>query len=76
MAETAWQAGAHDVRAGLTTAGELHCRFAVAICFTSVRRATSVLEHPALSVVAPTLGPVVAIPQVGGLHHRYDRRAA
>jgi putative transposase len=22
------------------------------------------------------LGPVVAIPQVGGLHHRYDRRAA
>jgi putative transposase len=24
----------------------------------------------------PTIGPVVAIPQVGGLHHRYDRRAA
>jgi hypothetical protein len=24
----------------------------------------------------PTLGPVVAIPQVGGLHHRYERRAA
>ena len=23
-----------------------------------------------------TRGPVVAIPQVGGLHHRYDRRAA
>jgi hypothetical protein len=22
------------------------------------------------------LGPVVAIPQVGGLHHRYERRAA
>ena len=22
------------------------------------------------------LGPVVAIPQVGGLHHRYQRRAA
>jgi transposase InsO family protein len=24
----------------------------------------------------PTIDPVVAIPQVGGLHHRYDRRAA
>jgi putative transposase len=24
----------------------------------------------------PPLGPVVAIPQVGGLHHRYDPRAA
>ena len=27
-------------------------------------------------IAVPTLGPVVAIPQVGGLHHRYDRRAA
>jgi putative transposase len=27
-------------------------------------------------VAPPTLGQVVAIPQVGGLHHRYDRRAA
>jgi putative transposase len=27
-------------------------------------------------IVPPTFGPVVAIPQVGGLHHRYDRRAA
>jgi len=28
------------------------------------------LVHP------PALGGVVAIPQVGGLHHRYERRAA
>jgi putative transposase len=27
-------------------------------------------------VQSPELGPVVAIPQVGGLHHRYERRAA
>jgi transposase InsO family protein len=31
--------------------------------------------HPR-PIASPTLGPVVAIPQVGGLHHRYDRRAA
>jgi putative transposase len=27
-------------------------------------------------IALPTVGPVVAIPQVGGLHHRYERRAA
>jgi putative transposase len=27
-------------------------------------------------VVPPTAGRVIAIPQVGGLHHRYERRAA
>ena len=27
-------------------------------------------------IARPTIGPVVAIPQVGGLHHRYDRQAA
>jgi transposase InsO family protein len=28
------------------------------------------------SVQPPELGRVVAVPQVGGLHHRYERRAA
>jgi putative transposase len=28
------------------------------------------------AVTPPTAGRVVAIPQVGGLHHRYERRAA
>ena len=28
------------------------------------------------SVHPPELGQVVALPQVGGLHHRYERRAA
>lgn len=27
-------------------------------------------------VQSPKLGAVIAIPQVGGLHHRYERRAA
>src|SRR4249919_709426 len=27
-------------------------------------------------IALPTVGPVVAIPQVGVLHHRYERRAA
>jgi hypothetical protein len=28
------------------------------------------------AVQPPDLGPVIAIPQVGGLHHRYERRPA
>jgi transposase InsO family protein len=28
------------------------------------------------SIQPPALGSVVAVPQVGGLHHRYERRAA
>ena len=27
-------------------------------------------------IAPPTLGRVIAIPQVGGLHHRYERHAA
>jgi hypothetical protein len=34
-------------------------------------------ESPApLAVQPPEMGQVVAVPQVGGLHHRYERRAA
>ena len=28
------------------------------------------------TIAPPTRGPIVATPQVGDLHHRYDRRAA
>jgi putative transposase len=28
------------------------------------------------SVLPPGCGQVIALPRVGGLHHRYDRRAA
>jgi putative transposase len=33
-------------------------------------------DSPVPRKTAPTEGCVVAIPQVGGLHHRYERRAA
>ena len=28
------------------------------------------------AIQPPEMGPVVVVPQVGGLHHRYERRAA
>jgi hypothetical protein len=28
------------------------------------------------SVQPPEAGPIISIPEVGGLHHRYERRAA
>jgi hypothetical protein len=27
-------------------------------------------------VESPEMGPIISIPQVGGLHHRYTRKAA
>ena len=33
-------------------------------------------DTPVPRPVGPAVGRVVATPQVGGLHHRYDRRAA
>ena len=33
-------------------------------------------DAPRSRPIGPAVGPIIATPQVGGLHHRYDRRAA
>jgi putative transposase len=47
------------------------------VAYYTASRTHLALEKPLPRPVAPpTAGRVVAIPQVGGLHHRYERRAA
>jgi hypothetical protein len=44
---------------------------------TSITHLSLEKDSPeATSVQPPQMGPIVAIPKVGGLHHRYERRAA
>jgi hypothetical protein len=44
-------------------------RFQILYVFLGLAHHRRRIVHP------PELGAVVAIPQVGGLHHRYERRA-
>jgi hypothetical protein len=34
------------------------------------------IRRNARPIERPAMGPVISIPEVGGLHHRYVRRAA
>jgi transposase InsO family protein len=60
---------------------EAHLRRVLTTCREYYHRART---HLGLAKDAPdhrpasetTIGPIVAIPEVGGLHHRYERRAA
>jgi len=61
--------------------GEAHLRRVLALYVLYYQRARTHLalekDTPiARRVQAPTEGRVVAFPEVGGLHHRYERRAA
>src|SRR5688572_26884853 len=63
------------------TINEAHLRHVLMayICYYHRTRTHLGLEKdtPDHRPVSPTLtGPIVAIPEVGGLHHRYERRAA
>jgi hypothetical protein len=58
----------------------------LATCPVLIRRATipdELIAYALLKTIAeprpiqpPTMGKVVALPEVGGLHHRYERLAA
>lgn len=54
-----------------------HVKSFVAYCHESRTHLSLAKDTPeSRSVDAPEVGRTVAIPQVGGLHHRYERRAA
>lgn len=42
----------------------------------SCRSSQACCLHRQLWIADPTEGAIVAIPQLGGLHYRYERRAA
>jgi hypothetical protein len=44
--------------------------------FSKSQIAQTAAEQQRRKTSPPELGRIVAIPQVGGLHHRYDRHAA
>ena len=61
--------------------GDRHLRHLLAACLTYYHGARTHLavekDAPTTRrVQTPTEGRVVAFPEVGGLHHRYERRAA
>src|SRR5579864_6841746 len=61
--------------------GEAHLRRTLSSYFTYYHQTRPHLSLKKDSpeprpIQRPEVGPVVAIPQVGGLHHRYERRAA
>jgi transposase InsO family protein len=63
----------------MVTAAGLRCMLKAYVEYYTASRTLLALEKDAplpRPVALPTAGRVVAIPQVGGLHHRYDRRAA
>ena len=48
----------------------------IAIVLFFIRTLSDKDAPEARDVQPPTMGKVVELPQVGGLHHRYERRAA
>jgi putative transposase len=61
--------------------GERHLRQILASYFAYYHRSRTHLslnkDAPASrAVMSPETGEVVELPEVGGLHHRYERRAA
>ncbi|MEP6653180.1 MAG: integrase core domain-containing protein [Myxococcales bacterium] len=61
--------------------GEHHLRRVLASYFAYYHRSRTHLSlskdaPESRAVMPPNAGPVVELPEVGGLHHRYERRAA
>ena len=45
-------------------------------CYYHATRTHLSLDKESRTVYPPAVGKIIAFPEVGGLHHRYERRAA
>jgi hypothetical protein len=76
--------GGHSPTERLSNFGGYPCRSAQLLTRRERAEYTADRTHVALDkdspatrpVLPPGRGRVIALPRVGGLHHRYDRRAA
>jgi len=54
----------------------LYVFLVLAHCCATAMQSSAMTSKNRYAIQPPEMGTIVALPQVGGLHHRYERRAA